>query len=77
VVYRPRGLTPDQLLAGYARVVKESFSLSGIFGRLWGTTAYKPFFYPMNFGFRQSSRAMWRAYRQGYMELPADTMPPA
>jgi len=77
VVYRPRGLTPDQLLSGYARVVKESFSLSGIFGRLWGTTAYKPFFYPMNFGFRQSSRAMWRAYRQGYMELPADTMPPA
>ena len=71
VVYRPRKLTPDQLLGGYARAVKESFSLKGIFGRLWGTTAYKPFFYPMNFGFRQSSRAMWRAYRQGHLHVPA------
>lgn len=74
VVYRPRTLTPDQLLAGYAKAVKESFSLSAIFGRLWGTTAYKPFFYPMNFGFRQSSRAMWRAYSQGRLDVPADTV---
>jgi radical SAM superfamily enzyme YgiQ (UPF0313 family) len=72
VVYRPRGMTPDQLLAGYTRAVKESFSLKGIFGRLWGTTAYKPFFYPMNFGFRQSSRAMWRAYSEGRLAVPAD-----
>ncbi len=71
VVYRPRTLTPDQLLAGYAKAVKESFSLSAIVGRLWGTTAYKPFFYPMNFGFRQSSRAMWRAYSQGRLDVPS------
>ncbi|MGO8927261.1 MAG: B12-binding domain-containing radical SAM protein [Limisphaerales bacterium] len=73
VVYRPRRLTPDQLLAGYAKAVKESFSLRAIFGRLWGTTAYKPFFYPMNLGFRQSSRAMWRAYSQGRLDVPAGT----
>ena len=73
VVYRPRQLTPDQLLGGYAKAVKESFSIKGIFDRLWGTTAYKPFFYPMNFGFRQSSRAMWRAYKQGRLEVPTGT----
>ncbi len=76
VVYRPRRLTPDQLLAGYARAVRESFSLRAIFGRLWGTTAYKPFFYPMNLGFRHSARAMWRAYGQGRLALPAGAAPP-
>ena len=70
VVYRPRPFTPDQLLAGYYRVLKQSFSLSSIFRRLWGTTAYKPFFYPMNFGFRHSSRALCRGYHKGQMALP-------
>ena len=70
VVYRPQPFTPDQLLAGYYRVLKESFSLGSIFRRLWGTTAYKPFFYPMNLGFRQSARALCRAYRKGRMALP-------
>jgi radical SAM superfamily enzyme YgiQ (UPF0313 family) len=70
VVYRPRRFTPDQLLAGYYRVIKEAFSLGSIFRRLWGTRAYKPFFYPMNLGFRHSSRALCRAYRKGQMALP-------
>jgi radical SAM superfamily enzyme YgiQ (UPF0313 family) len=70
VVYRPRSFTPEQLLAGYYRVLKESFALGTILKRLWGTTAYKPFFYPMNFGFHQSARALCRAYRQGRMALP-------
>jgi radical SAM superfamily enzyme YgiQ (UPF0313 family) len=70
VVYRPRSFTPDQLLAGYYRALKHSFSLSSIFRRLWGTTAYKPFFYPMNFGFHQSAYALCRAYRKGQMGLP-------
>jgi radical SAM superfamily enzyme YgiQ (UPF0313 family) len=73
VVYRPRGFSPEQLLAGYYRVIGESFSLSSIFGRLWGTTAYKPFFYPMNFGFRHSARVLCGAYRAGRMSLPAQT----
>ena len=54
VVYQPRNLTPDQLLEGYFRAWKEAFSIPSIFHRLWGTTAWKNFFYPMNFGFRQS-----------------------
>ena len=73
VVYQPRSLTSDQLLAGYYRVIKESFSLGSIFRRLWGTTAYKPFFYPMNFGFHRSARALCRAYQQGRMAIPRPT----
>ncbi len=73
VVYQPRPFTPDQLLAGYYRVLRESFSLATIFRRLWGTTAYKPFFYPMNFGFHRSARALCRAYHQGRMGAPHPT----
>lgn len=76
VVYRPRAFTPDQLLAGYHRVLKESFSLPGIVRRLWGTTAYKPFFYPMNLGFRQSARALRRAYLRNGRNVPARTAQP-
>jgi radical SAM superfamily enzyme YgiQ (UPF0313 family) len=75
VVYRPRTFTPDQLLAGYYGVLKEAFSLGSILRRLWGTTAYKPFFYPMNFGFRHSARVLCRAYQAGHMEIPAAASP--
>jgi radical SAM superfamily enzyme YgiQ (UPF0313 family) len=54
VVYRPRTFTPDQLLEGYHRALKEVYAIPTIFKRLWGTSAWKNFFYPMNFGFRQS-----------------------
>ena len=37
-----------------SRVLKECFSYSAIFKRLWGNGNYKNFFYPMNFGFRQT-----------------------
>ncbi len=60
VVYRPKGLTAEQLLEGYCRAWKEAFSVSSIFQRLWGTTAWKSFFYPMNLGFRQSTRHLAR-----------------
>jgi len=75
VVYRPRTFTPEQLLAGYYRVLKESYALGSIFKRLWGTTAYKPFFYPMNFGFRHSARTLSRAYKAGRMEIPVAASP--
>jgi radical SAM superfamily enzyme YgiQ (UPF0313 family) len=62
VVYRPEGLTADQLLDGYRRVFREVYSFPSILRRLWGTTAWKAFFYPMNFGFRQSTRNLrWGA----------------
>ncbi len=69
VVYRPKHFTPDQLLEGYYRVLKEFYRVPSIFGRLWGTQAYKNFFYPMNFGFRHSVNKLWRAYQHGEMEI--------
>ena len=62
VVYRPKNFTPDHLRREYYRVLKEVYSIPSIFKRLWGTTAWKNFFYPMNLGFRQSiSRLAARA----------------
>ena len=52
VVYQPRTFTPDQLLEGYYGALKEVYTVPSIFKRLWGTTAWKNFFYPMNFAFR-------------------------
>jgi radical SAM superfamily enzyme YgiQ (UPF0313 family) len=54
VVFRPKNFTPDQLLKGYFGALKEVYSLPSMFKRLWGTTAWKNFFYPMNLGFRFS-----------------------
>ncbi len=76
VVYRPSRLTPDQLLEGYHRSLTELYRIPTIFKRLWGNKSYKNFFYPMNFGFRQSARRLSRAYRAGAMKMaPADTLP--
>jgi radical SAM superfamily enzyme YgiQ (UPF0313 family) len=61
VVFKPRTLTADQLLEGYCRVFKEVYSFPSIFKRLWGTTAWKNLFYPMNLGFRQSVHRLARA----------------
>jgi len=54
VVYKPKLMTPERLLNGFYDVLKGSFSYPTIFRRLWGNGTYKNFFYPMNFGFRQS-----------------------
>jgi radical SAM superfamily enzyme YgiQ (UPF0313 family) len=75
VVYRPKKLTPDQLQDGCRRALKDSYSYGSIFKRLWGTTAYKNFFYPMNFGFRQSANALWRGSR-GNEPRGEPTLPP-
>lgn len=54
VVFMPRLMKPETLLEGFHRVIKECFSYRSIFKRLWGNGTYKNFFYPMNFGFRQT-----------------------
>ncbi|HMK56898.1 MAG TPA: radical SAM protein [Dissulfurispiraceae bacterium] len=54
VVFMPKLMKPERLLEGYHQVLKESFSYSAIVKRLWGNGTYKNFFYPMNFGFRQT-----------------------
>lgn len=58
VVFRPSNLTPDQLLSGYLGAMRDSYTWASIVRRLWGTTSWKQFFYGMNYGFRQSVRAL-------------------
>jgi radical SAM superfamily enzyme YgiQ (UPF0313 family) len=58
VVFRPKNLTPDQLLKGYLGAMRQSYTWSSIFRRLWGATSWKQFFYGMNYGFRQSVLAL-------------------
>jgi radical SAM superfamily enzyme YgiQ (UPF0313 family) len=74
VVYRPRPFTPERLLEGYHRVLREFYSLPSVFQRLWGASSYKNFFYPMNFGFRHSARKLWRAHRRR-QRRPANLRP--
>jgi len=61
VVYRPKNFTPDQLLAKYLEALQQIYSVRSIFTRLWGTNSWKNFFYPMNFGFKQSITRLARA----------------
>jgi radical SAM superfamily enzyme YgiQ (UPF0313 family) len=61
VVFRPKTFTPDELLAGYYHALREVYSIPSIFKRLWGTTSWKNFFYPMNFGFRHSVNRLARS----------------
>jgi hypothetical protein len=70
VVFRPKLLSPEKLLEGYHYVMKEFYSVSSIFGRLWGTTAWKNLFYPMNFGFRQSVRGLLKNSENSEMLSP-------
>ena len=56
VVYQPKLMTPDQLRDGYYRALKETYSVPNIFRRMWGNGTKYNFFFPMNFGFRQSIR---------------------
>ncbi|RJQ51674.1 MAG: radical SAM protein [Nitrospiraceae bacterium] len=65
VVYMPKLMKPEKLLEGYHQVLKESFSYSSIFKRLRGNGTYKNFFYPMNFGFRQTIKKTIR-HRQNF-----------
>jgi radical SAM superfamily enzyme YgiQ (UPF0313 family) len=54
VVIQPKHLTPDQLQEGYLYAFRHAYSKSCMSDRLSGTTSYRPFFVPMNFGFRDS-----------------------
>jgi len=56
VVFMPKLMKPEKLYDGFHYALKESFSYTAIFKRLWGNGTYKNFFYPMNFGFRQTVR---------------------
>jgi len=65
VVFRPKTMTPDQLLEGYYRLFRESYRLPNILRRLWNASSRKSFFYPMNFGFRSAIGKHHRAHFPG------------
>lgn len=54
VVYQPKNMTPERLFDGYWWALKQSFSYGSILRRMWGNGTRYNFFFPMNFGFRQS-----------------------
>ena len=54
VVFRPRLLTPERLLAGYQWAWRKSLSYRSIFTRLLGSRTQLIFFGPMNYGMRQT-----------------------
>jgi len=69
VVFRPKPFTPDRLLDGYYQALGETYSVGSIFKRMWGTTSYKNFFWPMNFGFRRAATSLCRAHQTGAMQI--------
>ncbi len=56
VVFMPKLMKPERLLDGFYHALKGAFSYSSIIKRLWGNGTYKNFFYPMNFGFKQTMK---------------------
>jgi len=61
VVFRPKKMTEKELTEGYIWAYKKSYSFYSIFKRLRKTTAYKPFFWPMNIGFNLSIKRFSKA----------------
>lgn len=58
VVYRPVGMTPDELFDGYFRLQNAVYSIPAIARRLLGSTSKMNFWLPMNYGFRQSIKRL-------------------
>ncbi|HEX9206426.1 MAG TPA: radical SAM protein [Candidatus Deferrimicrobiaceae bacterium] len=66
VVYRPVGMTPDQLFEGYYRLQNAVHTVPAIVQRFWGSTSKKNFWIPMNYGFRRSIRNLTGRAMAGY-----------
>ena len=58
VVYRPEGMTAQQLFDGYFRLQNAVHTVPAIVRRFWGTTARANFWLPMNYGFRRSIKKL-------------------
>lgn len=70
VVFMPRLMKPGQLQEGYHQTLKECFTYEAIFKRLWDNGTYKNFFYPMNFGFRQTIKKTVK-HKQRFTHAPS------
>ncbi len=58
VVYRPKGMTAQQLFDGYFRLQNAVHTVPAIAQRFWRTTSKANFWLPMNYGFRRSVRKL-------------------
>jgi radical SAM superfamily enzyme YgiQ (UPF0313 family) len=58
VVYRPEGMTAQQLFDGYFRLQNAVHTVPAIVRRFWGTTSRANFWLPMNYGFRRSIKKL-------------------
>ncbi len=58
VVYRPKGMTAEQLFDGYFRLQNAVHTVPAIFQRMWGTSSRANFWLPMNYGFRRSIKKL-------------------
>jgi radical SAM superfamily enzyme YgiQ (UPF0313 family) len=64
VVYRPQGMTAQQLFDGYFRLQNAVHTLPAIVERFWGTTSRANFWLPMNYGFRRSIKKLTARTRE-------------
>jgi radical SAM superfamily enzyme YgiQ (UPF0313 family) len=64
VVYRPEGMTAQQLFDGYFRLQNAVHTVPAIFQRFWGTTSKANFWLPMNYGFRRSIKKLTARARE-------------
>ncbi len=60
VVFQPKGMSADELLAGYKQLWRRSYSLPAIASRIMRARAFPAFFVPANFGFKFSTGVMLR-----------------
>ncbi|HSB78550.1 MAG TPA: radical SAM protein [Candidatus Methylomirabilis sp.] len=58
VVYRPMGMTAQELFDGYYRLQMSVHTVPAILQRFWGTTSKANFWLPMNYGFRRSIKKL-------------------
>lgn len=58
VVYRPVGMTAQELFDGYFRLQNAVHTFPAIARRFWGTTSKANFWLPMNYGFRRSIKKL-------------------
>jgi radical SAM superfamily enzyme YgiQ (UPF0313 family) len=64
VVYRPSGMTAQQLFDGYFRLQNAVHTVPAIVQRFWGTTSKANFWLPMNYGFRRSIKKLTARARE-------------
>ena len=65
VVFQPKMMTPERLVEGYWWALNQNFRYSSILKRMWGNGTRYNFFFPMNFGFRQSVKKAQQQMQKG------------